>query len=228
MKEFAHKSIAKFLGCECVTSEYSSPIHPRSLTYAFKAVSPQGTLALTVNPAQGICFVGQVDASNNEVATATVYVTELEVREDLNEETGEDEEFIVGVGPGGHICISKVGASFTSTVCTEIALAIARGQPSDQPAAWCQARKSQCRSLRQFWLRSTVSRTSNVRSRSTSTCPRGCGLSKVRILMCAVQPASHSFSYVRKMGSFCRSRMGSGRHEMAANPSIERTASSCA
>jgi hypothetical protein len=113
MKQFAHEAIARFLGCECSTSEYSSPIHPRSLTYAFKAVAEQGSLVLTVNPAQGICFVAQLDANANEVATATVYVTDLEVREDLNEETGEDEQFIVGVGPGGHISITRSSTWFT-------------------------------------------------------------------------------------------------------------------
>lgn len=113
MKEFAHEAVAKFLGCECTQSEYSSPIHPRSTTYAFKVVSPQGTLAVTVNPAQGICFVDQVDANQNEVATATVYVNELKVSEDRNQYTGEKEEFIVGIGPGGHICINRTKDWFT-------------------------------------------------------------------------------------------------------------------
>lgn len=113
MKDFAHEPIAKFLGCECVLSEYSSPIHPTSTVYAFKAKSPQGTLTLTVAPAHGTCFIGQLDTHGNEVATATVYITELKVGEDLNEETGEDEEFINGIGPGGHICISRTKDFFT-------------------------------------------------------------------------------------------------------------------
>jgi hypothetical protein len=113
MKEFAHEPIAKFLGCECTTSEHSSPIDPHSTTYAFRATSSQGTLVLTVDPTQGICFVDQIDAKNNEVATATVHVTELRVSVDVNEETGEDEELIVGVGPGGHICISRTKDGFT-------------------------------------------------------------------------------------------------------------------
>lgn len=113
MKEFSHEAVARFLGCECTQSEYSSPIHPRSTTYAFKVVSTQGMLALTVNPTQGICFVGQVDANQNEVATATVDVSELRVSKDLNEKTGEDEEFIVGTGPGGHICITRIKDWFT-------------------------------------------------------------------------------------------------------------------
>ena len=113
MKEFEHKRIAEFLGCECVSSEHSSPIHPKSTVYTFKATSSQGTLALKVAPAHGTCCISQFDASGNEVTTATVYITELKISTDLNEETGEDEEFIVGIGPGGHICISRTKDFFT-------------------------------------------------------------------------------------------------------------------
>ncbi|MES1265799.1 MAG: hypothetical protein ABUU24_09160 [Variovorax sp.] len=113
LKQFFPEAIAKFLGCAFITSEHCSPIHPLSLVYEFKAVSPQGVLTLTVRPAHGICFISQMDANHHEVATATVYVTELEVRKELNEETGEDEQVIIGVGPGGHIGISKAGVGFT-------------------------------------------------------------------------------------------------------------------
>lgn len=113
MNEFTPGPISTFLGCPCTTSEYRSPIHPRSTTYAFKAVSEHGALTLTVNPAQGICFLAQVDASGREVATATVYVTELSIREELDEETGENETVLAGIGPGGHICVSRAGDWFT-------------------------------------------------------------------------------------------------------------------
>ena len=135
MKEFAHEAVAQFLGCECSQSEYSSPIHPRSSTYTFKAVSSQGTLTVTVNPAQGICFVAQVDAKGNEVATATVYVNELKVSQDLNEDTGEDEEFIVGTGPGGHICIHKTQEGFTAFYSMYGDRSRYRAGPSDQPSS---------------------------------------------------------------------------------------------
>ena len=97
-------------------------------------VSPQGTLALTVNPAEGICFLAQVDANQNEVATATVYLTELKVSEDLNEETGEDDEFIVGAGPGGHICISRTKDWFTVFYSMYGDRSRHRSGPSEQPS----------------------------------------------------------------------------------------------
>ncbi len=135
MNQFSHEPIAKFLRCECNIATYSSPIQPPSPTYTFKAVSKLGALILSVTSSAGDCSIEQMDTNNNELTTATVFINSLEIKDEFNEETGKFQQFIFGIGPGGHFAINRTDTGFSVFYFISGDLSYDRSGPSERPSA---------------------------------------------------------------------------------------------